>query len=168
MVPSCYIYSFKDGLLAKMAHDLKFRVSRIAVDTDAMGQVRGLRFDASSLELECEMHEGHERPGTFSASDRDKIQKNALEDVLDARNHPEIRFQFNTVIPEGDGFRVRGTLTLRGQTREIETVTRRDGSAQVGEVVVNQPLFGITPFSAMLGALKVKPDVLVRFVMPTN
>lgn len=165
MNSSCFIYSYKDGVLAKLAHDLKFRVARVAVDTDASGTLRALRFDATSLELDCEMKDGSERPGTFSDSDRAKIQKNALDDVLDAKNHPEIRFELTAAVPEGAGYRVSGNLTLRGQTRPIETVTRREGNAQVADVLVHQPAFGITPFSAMLGALKVKPDVLVRFVM---
>jgi len=36
----------------------------------------------------------------------------------------------------------------------------------VAEVPIHQPDFGIKPYSAMLGALKVKPDLVVRCSVP--
>jgi hypothetical protein len=36
----------------------------------------------------------------------------------------------------------------------------------VAEVKIHQPDFGIKPYTAALGALKVKPDVLVRVSVP--
>jgi hypothetical protein len=38
----------------------------------------------------------------------------------------------------------------------------------VAEIKLHQPDFGIKPFTAALGALKVKPDVVVRVSVPKD
>jgi polyisoprenoid-binding protein YceI len=67
-----------------------------------------------------------------------------------------------------DGYDVEGTLTLTGVSRPVTVEVRRDGERLVAEVLVHQPAFGIRPYSAMLGALKVKADVLVRVSVPAE
>ncbi|MBW1758625.1 MAG: YceI family protein, partial [Deltaproteobacteria bacterium] len=59
-----------------------------------------------------------------------------------------------------------GTLQLYGKSRSIQTSVRATGGRWVAELKLHQPDFGIKPFSAALGALKVKPDVLVRVSVP--
>jgi hypothetical protein len=70
------------------------------------------------------------------------------------------------VLPEGDGFRISGELTLHGNTRPITFVARREGTRMMAEVRLHQPEFGVKPYTALLGALKVKPDVIVRCSVP--
>ena len=53
---------------------------------------------------------------------------------------------------------VVGKLTLHGQSQEIRG--KRTGNS--AEFRIDQRAFGIKPYSAMLGALKVKPEVTVR------
>lgn len=159
---SCHVYSFKEGLLSKLAHDLKLEVTRLSVELGDDGLPTLAIFDLTSLSLVCQMHDGAEQTGTFSASDTSKIESNAKDDVLDVRHHPEARFSFDAVIPEGDHHRIKGTLTLHGRSRAIETTSKKQGDRHMAEVRLHQPDFGIKPFSAMLGALKVRPDVLVR------
>lgn len=158
---SCFVFSFKEGLLSKLAHDLKFRIDDFTITTNDEGLPTEARFDVRSLALVCQMLDGKEH-GEVSASDREKILENALTDVLDAKHHPEALFVVQSARAEGEGHRVAGKLTLRGKTRELELVSRREGDREVAEVRLHQPDFGIKPFSAMLGALKVRPDVLVR------
>jgi hypothetical protein len=43
---------------------------------------------------------------------------------------------------------------------------RADGDRWVTDLKLHQPDFGIKPFSAALGALKVKPDVIIRVSVP--
>lgn len=157
----CFVFSYKEGLLSKLAHDLKFRVERSTLTTDDAGVPREASFDLASLELVCQMVDGKEH-GPMSSSDREKILGHALGEVLEAKRHPRATFTIDTVVPEGDGHRVTGTLTLHGRSRPLSFASHAEGNAEVAEIRLHQPDFGIEPFSAMLGALKVRPDVLVR------
>jgi polyisoprenoid-binding protein YceI len=65
-------------------------------------------------------------------------------------------------------FRVKGRLEIKGKTRELSFVVRPIGPDWVCEVKLHQPDFGIKPFSAMLGAMKIKPDVDVRLSVPKS
>ena len=67
--------------------------------------------------------------------------------------------------PDG-GYSITGDLTLHGTTRPISAETRVEAGRQVAEVEINQPDFGVVPFKAMMGTLKVKPAVRVRVSVP--
>jgi len=51
-------------------------------------------------------------------------------------------------------------------TRPISAETRVEGGKQVAEVEIDQPEFGVVPFKAMMGTLKVKPVVRVKVSVP--
>jgi polyisoprenoid-binding protein YceI len=108
------------------------------------------------------MKDGRESPGALSDADKRTIERNIREDVLDATRHPQIRFQSKVVERRGDEATIRGTLQLHGQEREVVVRARREGGAVVAEARLHQPDFGIKPYSAMMGTLRVKPDIEVR------
>lgn len=160
------VFTFKEGLLSAVAHDLKIRVTRFTIDVDPATNAITATFDPASLEVVSAMKNGQEAPGALGDSDRRKIEENIRSDVLHVKKHPEVRFSSTSVEEDGSGYRVRGQLTLHGRTREIAFTSRSDGEGQVAEVKIHQPDFGIEPYSAMLGTLKIKPDVLVRAALP--
>jgi polyisoprenoid-binding protein YceI len=41
-------------------------------------------------------------------------------DFFDAERHPEVRYESREIVREGEGLTVRGTLTLKGVSRELE------------------------------------------------
>lgn len=161
------VFTFKEGLLSAIAHDLKIRVTRFAIEVDDETKVIDARLDPTSLRVVTAMKNGAEAPGALSDSDKRKIEQHIVDDVLHAKKFPEIRF-VSTSLEEDDatGYRVRGQLTLHGQTHELAFVSRTDGEGQVAEIKIDQPRFAIPPFSAMLGTLKIKPEVLVRVALP--
>jgi len=124
--------------------------------------------EAGSLRVVCAMKDGRERPGTLSADDRAKVEENLAKDVLHVRKHPTIRFESRRVERTDAGARVSGELTLHGVTRPLTVQARREGDAWVVETTLHQPDWGIKPFRAALGALKVKPDVRVRLRVPAE
>jgi len=164
----CFVYTFKDGLLSAVAHDLKIKVTRFTLKADASG-VEG-RFDARSLVVAAVMRDGHEAAGVLGQRDLDKIAKTIREDVLTAERHPEIVFKSErvTVAEGGDKATIQGTLTLAGRSKTLTVEARRAGARWVSEVVLHQPDFGVKPYSAMFGALKIKPDVRVRMTLPAD
>ena len=159
------MFTFKDGLLSAIAHDLKIKVTKHEVAIDDERAVTAT-FDASSLRVECARKEGHDAPRALSESDKRSIEGTIKDEILEARRFPQIRFASTSVEKAGQGYRVRGDLTLRGVTREVSFTTRTESGAKVAEVMLHQPDFGIKPYRAMLGTLKLQPDVRVRVEVP--
>jgi len=165
----CHVFTFKDGLLSKVAHDLKLEVTRFSVDVAEDHSKLEASIDLASLKVVCARKDGRDDPGSLSESDQRKIEKNMAGDVLHTKRHPDARFVATTIIPEGDNaFRVTGDLSLHGQTRPVSARAERRGDRFVAELSLNQRDFGIKPFSAMMGTLKVKPEVRVELSVPSN
>ena len=162
----CLLFSFKDGLLSRLAHDLKLQVERFSIEVDDETHSITASFDPSSVQVACAQVDGRDDPSTLTKGDKKKIADNVAKDVLHVRKHPEIRFDSTNVVQRGEGFAVEGTLQLHGRSRNIQTSIRADGDHWVAEVTIHQPDFGIKPYTAALGALKVKPDVVVRVSCP--
>ena len=158
------VFTFKEGMLSALAHDLEIVVGRFAIDV-ADDLAIDARFEAGSLTVAHAIKDGHPSE-VLGASDKKKIEQTITGDVLDARRFPEIRFVAPAPEPSGDGFVYRGQLTLHGKSRPVEARSRATGGTQVAEIVLHQPDFGIKPYSAMLGALKIKPDIRVRIALP--
>lgn len=163
----CLVFTFKEGLLSKVAHDLKIRVTRFSAEVTP-DAVRA-EFDLRSLRVVEAMKDGHENPGALSDADKAKIAEQIGNEVLHAGQHPTAVFSSRSVTPRADGgYSIAGELSLHGVTREIRADTRSEGGRQVASVELHQPTYGITPFKAMMGTLKVKADVIVRLSVPSS
>lgn len=162
----CLVFTFKEGLLSAVAHDLEIRVGRFTVDVAEDGGSVQARFDAGSLRVLTAMRGGVESPGALSDADKHKIERNIADDVLAASRWPEIRFASTKIEASGAGHRVEGQLTLRDRTRPIQLSTRVADGFEVAEIAIHQPDFGIKPFSAMMGTLKIKPEIRIRIAVP--
>jgi len=162
----CLVFSFRDGLLARLAHDLKMQVERFSIEFDEESRKIQATFDPSSLQVVGAQIDGQDDPSTLSKGDKKKIYDNITKDVLRVRKHPEIQFESTEVASRGGGYSVEGQLQLYGHSRAIHANVRAEGDRWVTEVTIHQPDFGIKPYTAALGALKVKPDVRVRISVP--
>ena len=162
----CLVLTYKEGLLSAIAHDLEIRVERFDLDVDEVPLAVRARFDAASLKVIGALRDGAPQAGALGESDRQKIERTIASEVLHAREHPAIVFASSAITAEGEGFRVAGDLTLHGKRRPLTFVVRPEGDRMVAAVRLHQPDFGIKPYSAMLGALKIKPDVTIRCSLP--
>jgi YceI-like domain len=162
----CLVLTYREGLLSPLGHDLKIRVTRFVIDVDEAERAVDARLDAGSLRVVCAMRDGVEAPETLRPADRAEIEDNIVRHVLDATRHPEIRFVSRSVEEEKDIILVDGTLAIRGRERRLIVPLRKKARGWVAEVRVHQPDFGIPPFRALLGALRVKADVTVRLSLP--
>jgi len=164
----CLVFTFKEGLLSAVAHDLKIRVERFEIAVDEAARTVEGRFDATSLRVVCAMSAGKDDKGALSESQKREIEGNIVRDVLDAKKHAEIRFVSSAVEDDDGGFRVRGELALRGRRKRIEVAVRKVRKRWIADAVIHQPDFGIRPYSALLGTLKVKADVEVQVILPAG
>lgn len=162
----CNVFTFKEGLLSAVAHDLKLAVTKLTLDFDPESKSIDAVFDATSLRVACAMKDGLERQDTLSAKDKRDIEDNMAKDVLVTKKHREIRFRSKSVTPVGSGYRILGTLEIRGKVREISLEARTVGDDVRIDARLHQPDFGVKPFSAMLGTIKIKPEIEVRITVP--
>ena len=151
----CLVYTFREGLLAAVGHDLCLRVTSFSIEIGDGDAIVG-RFDAASLRV----------TGDVSPADARKIERDAAGEVLAARRFPTVEFRSSRVVRDGERARIDGTLTLRGVTRPLAVDAVADAAAWRAEVRLDQRDFGIKPFSAMLGALRVRADVRVAIRVP--
>lgn len=162
----CLVYTYKEGLLSRAAHDLKIRVTRfrVVLEDDALEAV----FEANSLRTEVAMKRGQENPAALSPADKSTIDSRIQEAVLHSRSHPRIRFHAERVSPSSPTWTVPGTLSLHGVERALRVPVRTEGQHWITRLQLHQPDYGIEPFRALLGALKIKPhvEVVLRCRLP--
>lgn len=150
----CRVSVFVEGMLTSFGHDATLRVTSLSLD---VGDDDGITadFDPGSLKVVDDI----------SDSNRRDIERNA-EKSLEPRKYPKIQFRSMSVVRDGDRARIEGDLTLHGVTNEISLDARDDGQRWHAKIVLDQRKYGIKPFSAMLGALKIKPDIEVNISIP--
>ncbi len=163
----CHVLTFKDGVLSAIAHDLKISVDRGSLTFEEEGDPRvEATFDPQSLRVVCARKDGRDMPSALGPGDRKKIEANIQKDVLHTKKHGEIRFVSRSISRDGDRATLTGDLTLHGRTQPLTVTARKEGDAWITEVPLHQPDFGITPYSAMLGTLKIQPTVRVVLRVP--
>lgn len=141
-------------MASSFGHDATLRVTSLSLD---VGEDDGITadFDPGSLRVTDDI----------SDSNRKDIERNA-EKVLEPRKYSKIQFRSVSVTREGERAQVEGDLTLHGVTNRISVEARDDGARWNAKIILDQRQYGIKPFSAMLGALKIKPEVEVNISVP--
>jgi polyisoprenoid-binding protein YceI len=166
---TCEVLTFKEGLLSAVAHDLLLRVTAFQITVDPAAPAApavSAELDASSLRVVTAMRDGRPLHGVLRPPDAKEIEATITREVLRANRFPVIRFVSATVARTGAGYEIGGRLTLAGTTREATLRVRRDTGQLATEVPIHQPDYGIRPYRAMLGTLRVKEQVLVRATIP--
>lgn len=154
----------RTGLGAKAGHDLTIEVTRWRGDAmvdpaDPAGSSVTVEADAESFEV----REGTGGVKPLSDSDRREIKKILQEKILHAERHPTITFRSTRVSGTAESFHVEGDLTIVGVTRPV-TVRGVLAEGRVrGSAVIAQTRWGIRPYSAFFGTLKLSDEVEVRF-----
>jgi polyisoprenoid-binding protein YceI len=60
------------------------------------------------------------RPASITTQDDNLTGHLASPDFFDVQRHPEVRYESDEIVRDGDRLTVRGTLTLKGVTRDLE------------------------------------------------
>jgi polyisoprenoid-binding protein YceI len=145
---------------AKLAHDLILTPAQwsgtMNVDADnPAASSASLAIDARSIQIVEAVG------GMKSLSDKDRrdIGKNIDEKVLETGKHPQLTFESTSVSGSEPNFNVAGNMTIRGTTRPVNLAVNVNGSQVTAKTSISQKDFGIKPFSAMMGAIKLRDDV---------
>jgi hypothetical protein len=162
----CVVYVYREGIASAVGHDLAIEVGDFTIDVDDEdGQVDGW-FAADTLRVRHAMADGQPRPDKLSSKDKKKIDANIRKDVLEAKRYPAITFCSTTVFRSADAVHVEGTLSLHGVERVVELDGRIEDGATVLKGTLQQSDFGIKPYKALLGALKIKAEIAVEIRVP--
>ena len=144
---------------AKLAHDLTLRATRwsgtLNVDDNPANCSASLSIDPSSIEIV------EARGGVKSLSDKDRrdITKNINEKVLETGKFPELKFESTSVSGSEPNLKATGNMTIKGTTRPVNVDLNVNGGTVTAKTSISQKDFGIKPFSAMMGAIKLRDDV---------
>jgi polyisoprenoid-binding protein YceI len=144
----------RTGAVAKAGHDLVIHVTEwsATLDTDAPS----LTLDADATSLRVREGTGGMKP--LDEDDLANIEQTIDDEVLLRR---DISFRSTRVEPTEGGFAVEGDLTLVGETRPI-AFDLAVGDRVTGVAVVKQTDWGMKPYTALFGALKVADEVRVE------
>ena len=160
---TCRVFTEKEGLLSRLAHDLELDVTDFTVKADGAA-VEGT-FNPRSLRVLHALKDG-QPTSTLSDWDKRDIEGNLAREVL--LSPTPIHFASSSIErTPGGGAKVTGTLTLNSRSRPVELAVRLEAGRFVTEFVLHQLDWGIIPFSAMMGALTIKPEVRVRLSLPS-
>jgi polyisoprenoid-binding protein YceI len=164
------VFTFKEGILSAVAHDLEIEVRRVAIDVaDDASRLR-CEIDASSLRVLYAVVDGRPAPSALSDRDKRKIEQTIVEDVLHAARHPKVRFEASLSWTDAQPSvpSIEGILELHGRSRSVRVSVEPRGQDLLATATLHQPDFGIAPYSAMFGTLKLKPDVRVEVSIPAS
>jgi hypothetical protein len=162
------VYAFREGAFSALGHDLKLVVTDFTLE---IGEGHALHASCrtDSVQVMGVLRNGD--PNSVderlpSPSDRQGIERNVAHDILESERYKQATFRSTKVEPSGNGYSVVGLLDLHGVVKEVRFTAERKGDRAVARIILNQPDFRIKPFRAMLGALRVKPEVLLEVSVP--
>ncbi len=161
-----YLKTSRTGLGRRAGHDLTIEVTRWSgevtiADQDLTQSSLSVSADARSLEV----REGTGGVKPLTDSDRRDIKKNLEEkSQLNAGQFPQIAFRSTAVQGDRTAFQVHGELTLRGSTRPLTLEGRSSPDGRItGHAILMQSQWGVKPYTAFLGALRLADEVNVAF-----
>lgn len=154
------VFTYKDGLLSRLAHDLQIDCSHFEIERK--GPEISARFVLASLTVDGAVQHGHVAHGVLSQGDRRKIEQTMADEVLELRRFGEATMR-GTIAATAGGSRIEGTLELHGRTVQLPpmNVIKR-GAVWTTEVSLAPSRWGITPYRALAGALKLQDRVTVK------
>lgn len=155
------VHTKRAGAAAKAGHDLRIQVTAweatLVLGDEPTDTTIELTADAGSLRVQ-------EGTGGIQALGEDDIASihQTIDDEVLMRRQISFSSTHAAATPGGDRIRTEGELTLAGSTEPIrfELAIGDDGTISAS-AVVKQSAWGMKPYSALFGALKVADDVEV-------
>ncbi len=164
------MHTGREGVAKKIGHDLVIEAKRwtAKVNVDGDDPTRStatVTVDTRSLEVIS--GDGGAKP--LSDKDRKDIKENIDKKVLKTDKFPEITFTSSKVVSSGpDAYTVTGDLTILGTARPATMDITVSGAKATGTMNLKQSDWGIKPFSALMGALKLADalSIVVEATVP--
>ncbi len=156
-----HVFTFKDGLLARLAHDLRLTLERYEIELE-QDSVKG-RFWPESLKVDGAMRKGRLDAGGLSANDKRKIHGNITTEILHTRRHPEVELDAKLKADGDNAWWVDGTLKMLGRSASVRLRVEKRGGQYVGQTQLTPSHWGIAPYKALGGAIKLQDRLKIAF-----
>jgi len=148
----------RGGAAAKAGHDLLLHVTAwnglLTIGDDGAPEAAELAADATSLRVQ---------QGTGGMKALDESDKANIHQTIDDEVLERCDIAYRSIAVEGT--RVEGELTLAGRTRALPLeLTVGDDGEVTATATVTQSDWGMKPYSALFGTLKVLDDVEIALV----
>jgi polyisoprenoid-binding protein YceI len=156
--------TLRDGLVAQAGHDLTIEAGGWSGDLEVAPDLTPVRLEVRVDLGSLVVREGTGGLKSLTEKDRQDIAATARK-VLGTGRHPDATFSATSFEPADDtgGGVITGTLTLAGRSRPLSLDVRQSGPGRyVATASVTQSDFGIKPYTAFLGSLKVRDAVGVQ------
>ena len=154
------VRTYREGLAQKVGHDLIIDVGQweAAAEVREDGTLSAVQLDADPRSLQ--VREGLR--GVKPLTDKDRAAKSARSSTSRPWGTRPVAFRSTAVEPGSGGLTVRGELELAGTKRaaSFELEAGADGRVR-GTLPLTQSEWGIKPYRAMMGALKVRDTIEV-------
>lgn len=150
----------REGLAKKVGHDLIIEVREWSASVNVGEDPSQTSISASAQVSSLNPTEGVGGVKPLTDGDRADIRKNITQKILTS---PEISFKSSSVKVSGNSATISGDLTIMGRSQPVDIQLSEAGGSVKGSFTVVQSRWGIKPFTAMMGALKVADPVQVEF-----
>jgi polyisoprenoid-binding protein YceI len=158
------VHTGRTGLGSRAGHDLTIGALAWSgtVVVNAGDTARSsVSIDVDVASLHVVSGSGGVKP--LTGSDRADIERIMCDKILDAARHPTITFRSTRVSGTSESFTVDGDLTITDTSRPITATGNADAGGRVrATATVPQSRWGIKPYSAFFGALKVADEVMIE------
>jgi hypothetical protein len=154
-----HVFTFREGLLARLAHDLRLTVGSFELRLER-DQLRGW-FDPASLRVDGVAHGERVDSGALSEGDTRKIEQTIAREILEASHYPRIELEARVVRDDGD-FTALAQLRLHGHDLPLRVPLRRARDRITADLEFAPSRVGIAPYKALGGAIRLQDRVRIR------
>ena len=154
---SLTIHVGKTGWLSGAGHEhtVMAPIAEGSIDDGRPSHI-SFRVEAARLQVMPEEHQS-------------EVQHSMQAGVLESSRFPQISFASEEIQPAGDNtWQVSGNLQLHGESRLIHLSVRKLDGRYVGATTIRQTDYGVQPIRAVGGAVRVKYELKIDFVIETR
>jgi polyisoprenoid-binding protein YceI len=149
----------RTGAVARAGHDLLMHVGSWEATLAVADDPAQSRVEATADGGSLRVLDGTGGLQALDDDDKKNIQQTIDDEVL---HRTPISFRSSGVARNGDGLTVEGELAMLDRTHPLALDVKADAGGQLQAVaVIRQTDFGMKPYSALFGALKVADEVRV-------
>ncbi len=145
----------REGAASKAGHDLTLEVTTWEATVEG-GDSPSIKLTADPTSID--VREGTGGAKKLGDGDKQDIRKTIDKDILKQQH---ITFTSTSCQRTNGGLTVSGDLQLVGTTKPVSFELSESGGTVTGTATVKQSDWGIKPYSALFGALKVDDEVQV-------
>jgi polyisoprenoid-binding protein YceI len=170
------VFAYREGAMSALGHNHVFRIRGLAGSVQLATELTRSRFELHFPVAEISIDEpalraeaGEDFASVVSDSARTGTRNNMLGDkLLQAMQFPTISLTSERVESQSEGaFTVLTRINVRGVDYSVPVPLRllrsQDELTVTGEFALQQSQLGLTPFSVLLGALRVSDEMRLRF-----